>query len=48
MTSRMRSLLQLWTLLLCLLAAGAALGQVAGKVLLAVGDVVAVRGADRV
>jgi len=41
-------LLQLWTLLLCLLAAGAALGQVAGKVLLAVGDVAAVRGADRV
>jgi hypothetical protein len=48
MSLRMRSLLQVWTFALCLLAAGAALGQVAGKVLLAVGDVAALRGADRV
>jgi len=47
MTSRARSCLQVWTLSLCLLAAGVAFGQVAGKVLLAVGDVAALRGAER-
>ena len=45
---RTRSLLQVWTLMLCLLTAGVAFGQAAGKVLLAVGDVVAVRGSERV
>jgi hypothetical protein len=45
---RTRSFLQLWTLLLCLLAAGVAFGQAAGKVLLAVGDVAALRGTERV
>src|SRR5436190_12888320 len=39
---------QVLVLLLCLLAAGAALGQTAAKVLLAVGDVAALRGAERV
>ncbi len=48
MTSRKRSLLQLWTLVICLFVAGAALAQAAGKVLLAVGDVAALRGAERV
>src|ERR1700720_499685 len=45
---RMRSLLRVWTLVLCLLAAGAAFGQPAGKMLLAVGDVAALRGTERV
>ena len=48
MSLRTRPLLQIWTLALFLLAAGVAWGQVAGKVLLAVGDVAAQRGADRV
>jgi hypothetical protein len=48
MSLRTRSLLQIWTLVLCLLAAGVAFGQAAGKVLLAVGDVAALRGAERV
>ncbi len=48
MSLRTRPLLQIWTLVLFLLATGAAWGQVAGKVLLAVGDVAAMRGADRV
>ena len=48
MSSRTRILLQVWTLVLCLLAAGVAFGQAAGKVLLAVGDVAALRGAERV
>jgi FecR protein len=47
MTSRARTWLQVWTLTLCLLAAGVAFGQAAGKVLLAVGDVAALRGAER-
>src|SRR6202521_3145226 len=45
---RTRSLLRLWALVLCLLAAGAAFGQPAGKMLLAVGDVAALRGTERV
>ena len=48
MSLRTRSLLQIWTLTLCLLAAGVAFGQAAGKVLLAVGDVAALRGTERV
>jgi hypothetical protein len=48
MSFRTRSLLQVWTLVLCLLAAGAAFGQPAGKMLLAVGDVAALRGTERV
>src|ERR1700681_2244650 len=48
MSLRMRSLLPVWTLALCLLAAGAAFGQPAGKMLLAVGDVAALRGTERV
>jgi hypothetical protein len=48
MSSRMRSFLQIWTLVLSVLAAGAAFGQAAGKVLLAVGDVAALRGTERV
>jgi hypothetical protein len=48
MSLRTRSLLQVWTLILCLLAAGGAFGQAAGKVLLAVGDVAALRGTERV
>ncbi len=48
MSSRMRSILQIWTLVLSVLAAGVAFGQAAGKVLLAVGDVAALRGAERV
>ena len=47
MSSRRRILLQVWTLVLCLLTAGVAFGQAAGKVLLAVGDVAALRGAER-
>src|ERR1700674_390534 len=45
---RTRSLLRLWALVLCLLAAGATFGQPAGKMLLAVGDVAALRGTERV
>jgi len=48
MSLRTRSLLQVWTLVLCLLVAGAAFGQPAGKMLLAVGDVAALRGTERV
>jgi hypothetical protein len=48
MSSRVRSFLQVWTLVLSVLAAGAAFGQAAGKVLLAVGDVAALRGTERV
>jgi hypothetical protein len=48
MSLRTRSLLRVWTLVLCLLAAGAAFGQPAGKMLLAVGDVAALRGTERV
>jgi len=48
MSSRMRSFLQIWTLVLSVLAAGVAYGQAAGKVLLAVGDVAALRGTERV
>src|SRR5260370_18985795 len=48
MSLRTRSLLQVWTLILCLLAAGAAFGQAAGKMLRAVGDVAALRGTERV
>src|SRR6202162_1776775 len=48
MSSRMRSFLQIWTLVLGLLAAGVAFGHGGGKVLLAVGDVAALRGAERV
>jgi hypothetical protein len=48
MSSRVRSFLQIWTLVLGLLAAGVAFGQAAGKVLLAVGDVAALRGTERV
>jgi hypothetical protein len=48
MSSRTRILLQVWTLVVCLLAASVAFGQAAGKVLLAVGDVAALRGAERV
>ena len=48
MNSRVRSFLQIWTLTLCLLATGVAFGQAVGKVLLAVGDVAALRGTERV
>ena len=51
MTTRSRTLRQFAALLafpLLLLAANAALAQVAGRVVLAVGDVVAVRGNDRI
>ena len=43
-----RSLLQICVLALSLLATGVAFAQAAGKVLLAVGDVAALRGAERV
>jgi FecR protein len=48
MSLRTRSFLQVWTLVACLLAAGVVFGQAAGKVLLAVGDVAALRGTERV
>lgn len=48
MTPRTRTLLRLWAFLACMAVAGAALAQAAGKVLLAVGDVAALRGAERV
>ena len=48
MSLRARSFLQAWTLVLSVLAAGVAFGQTAGKVLLAVGDVAALRGTERV
>src|ERR1700694_984248 len=48
MSLRTRSFLQVWTLIAWLLVAGAAFGQAAGKVLLAVGDVAALRGTERV
>ncbi len=48
MSSRMRFFLQIWMLVICLIAAGMAFGQAAGKVLLAVGDVAALRGTERV
>ena len=48
MSLRTRSFQQIWMLALCLLATGVAFGQTAGKVLLAVGDVAALRGTERV
>src|SRR5450755_1852312 len=48
MSFRTRSLLQLWTFMVCLLLTNAAFAQAAGKVLLAVGDVAALRGSARV
>src|SRR6202140_131457 len=48
MSLRTRSLLRAWTFILGLIAAGSAFGQPAGKLLLAVGDVAALRGTERV
>src|SRR3981081_3973653 len=48
MSLRKRSFLRVWTLILCLLTAGVAFGQPAGKMLLAVGDGAALRGTERV